>query len=144
MPDVANYSAQSYDPPMIQAFPSRGWCSGRAVLGAATVDLFFIDGIVVYRGLAATLGTVSPSIPGAGQNLRIDMQVNISGISFMPQENVGDGTFNNMWPAPGLYPVGFNQIYLPWNGFHFKAQVARLAAGGNAEILFCVSILGYA
>lgn len=140
---IINYSSQNYDPPMIQAMPSRSWCTGTLSLNDGTTqNLFFVDGIVIYRGLEASTGSITPAIPGAGQNIRIDLNCTASGITLMPQEDLGNGTFVNMLPVGTLCPTGFTSLLFGYNGFYFRPQVTRVAATSTV-ITFCVSILGY-
>lgn len=143
MADIINYGSQNYDPQMVQAMPSRGWCSGIVLLNTDdATNLFYIDGIVIYRGIEASTGSIVPAIPGAGQNIRIDLNCTASGITLMPQEDLQDGTFIDMLPVASICPTGLTSLIFGYNGFHFKPQATRIA-NTTTVVTFFVSVLGY-
>ena len=143
MATIQNFGGQNYNPPMVQAIPSRNWASGTLQFTTGnTIDIFSVDTIVIFRGGPVTTGSVEPDIPGGALNVRVDIQSDQSGINFSPQIDLGDNAMLDIVAAPIVCGNGLTRILLSINGYRFRGRGARIA-GSTTTITYTLSVIGY-
>lgn len=143
MPTVQNYGAQNYNPLMVQAIPGKNWMYGSFSLTADFIATFcHADLIVIFRGGPGTTNNITPAIPSGQMNLRMDVSCDQPGTSITLQEDLGDGVFIDITPAPVVCGAGLTRILIQLNGVFFRARVLR-SFGVTTAMSWHAEFLGY-
>lgn len=143
MATVQNYIQQNYNPPMIQAIPARNWMANTRALGSADITtLCHADLIVIFRGGPGTTNGNDVAIPSGQLNVTFDLNCDQSGVNLNLQEDMGDGSWQELTPAPVLCGVGFTRILIRVNGYFFRARATRVA-NATTTVIWTASFTGY-
>lgn len=143
MPTVQNYGQQNYNPPTVKAIPGRNFMYGNFNLLVDFIATFcHADLIVIFRGGPGTTNAITPAIPSGQLNMVFSITLDQPGAFLTFQEDLGDGVFVDMTPAPVLVGAGNTKILLKVNGKLFRVRILRSVVATIAVTWHC-SFIGY-